>query len=100
MSDDKSAVAESDDEDDESSPSKRRGVVKDVCSCMLNGISLVHMLLLQVKYLKDIDVIQLVPLIKILKSTHDKLVFKCEYKPFYGNDSVKEFLEALCNYAL
>lgn len=67
---------------------------------MLNGVSQVQMLLLQVKYLTDIDLIQLVLLVKILKSTHDKLVYESKSKPFYGNDSIKEFMGVLLNYPL
>ena len=59
------------------------------------------MLLLQSIYFSDHILSMLVPYIMDLKAAHDDLVAsETTTNPFYGNDTVKNFLRALIRYAV
>ena len=63
-------------------------------------VSQLNMLLLQNIYFSDHNLAMLVPYIIELKEAHDLMASETETRPFYRNDTIKDFLRALIRYAV
>ena len=59
-----------------------------------------NMLLLQCIFYSDHNMAMIVPYIIDVKSTHDCMICETLTRPFYENNTVKEFLRAFINYSL
>ena len=62
--------------------------------------SQLNILLLQCIPISDCYLAMLVHYLIDLKSAHDRMVLETRTRPFYGNDTVKEFLRSFIRFCL